>query len=92
MASDLVGALREHTPLHRKVLAFVVLVVLSLVLLVVLTAVDPFGGNVALTAAVEAVLIGVLAYLLTFVAVPRARSRRARARQRRARRQVPVRR
>ncbi|MCU0272159.1 MAG: hypothetical protein MUE34_02905 [Acidimicrobiales bacterium] len=61
----------------RKVLAFVVLVVLSLGVLVVLTAVDPFGGNVALTAALEAGVIAVLAYLLTFVAVPRRRRPRS---------------
>jgi CBS-domain-containing membrane protein len=62
-----------RTGLGRKVLAFVVLVVVALGVLVVLTAFDPFGGNVALTAAVEALAIGVAAYLLTFLAVPRAR-------------------
>lgn len=61
----------------RKVLAFVVLVVLSLFVLVVLTAVDPFGGNIALTAALEAGVIAVHAYLLTFVAVPRRRRPRS---------------
>jgi hypothetical protein len=61
----------------RKALAFVILVVLSLFVLVVLTALDPFGGNVALTAALEAGLIALLAYLLTFVAVPRRRRQRS---------------
>jgi CBS-domain-containing membrane protein len=60
----------------RKVLAFAVLVAVSLAVLIVLTALDPFSGNVALTAAVEAVVIGVLAYGLTYVAVPRGRSPR----------------
>lgn len=61
----------------RKALAFVVLVVLSLFVLVVLTALDPFGGNVAMTAALEAGVIALLAYLLTFVAVPRRRRQRS---------------
>jgi CBS-domain-containing membrane protein len=61
----------------RKVVAFVILVVLSLFVLVVLTALDPFGGNVALTAVLEAGVIALLAYVLTFVAVPRRRRQRS---------------
>lgn len=76
-ASRSSGAMPPHGGRLRKALAFVVLVVLSLFVLVVLTALDPFGGNVALTAALEAGLIAVLAYLLTFVAVPRERRQRS---------------